>query len=339
MGEVRYSLNGKFFKDFGVQVSDSRGIGDVPARKEVQKFSWAEYHGDSVYLPTAKYQSREIELDCFIIGDNWEKLYNNFISFIRDEFAKAGTQRLMIEPFGFKPYVYEVYSNDQIKLNKRFHQGRIAATFTLKMIEPNPVKKVFVLNGDNLSISLKTKKEVEIFFGDGSYYSGSGSIDISRNYNEAFSFGSGFSIIEQASNPDYYQISTISEDRETYLFTTSAIVPNNINAALYIVGRNISTNEYEVVGKSSFLIGNGSQIVFKVFSKVNVSNYGKFIFKLQDDNGNTIESDLNNTRIELSENVDNWYNMTGKKKYIIVAGDVDEIDSIITNAEELWSKL
>lgn len=165
MAEVRYSLNGKYFKDYGIYVSESRGIADTLKRKPVNSYAWAEYHGISVDLSEPKFQERLIELQCFIVGENWETLFQKFNSMIRDEFAKPGTQRLLIEPFDYKPQPYEVMVMDEIKVEKIF--GRKTATFTLKLIEPNPIKIVLLFSGTLLNLAYDSPMETEIFYGDG----------------------------------------------------------------------------------------------------------------------------------------------------------------------------
>ena len=61
MSEVIYSLNGKFFKDFGVYISDSKGLLDKPKPKSRKTYDWAEQHGRQIDLSPAKYDEREIE--------------------------------------------------------------------------------------------------------------------------------------------------------------------------------------------------------------------------------------------------------------------------------------
>lgn len=162
---VIYSINGKFFTDFGIYVSESKGLVDALKRRRPKAYTWAEYHGISVDLSRPKFEAREITLNCFIIGENWDVLLNNFNAF-RDEFANPDTQRLLIEPFGFKALPYQVYLSDEIDLQKKFAQGKMAATFSLKLIEPNPIKKVLYFEGGQFSLSYNSTTETEIFYSD-----------------------------------------------------------------------------------------------------------------------------------------------------------------------------
>ena len=343
MGKVIYQLNDKSFEDYGVHVSASPGIGDIPKRKAINSYNWAEYHGMTADLQNMMYDVREFELQCWIKGENWQDLYNNFLNLIRDEFAKGGTQRLLVLPLGHKALCFEVYIQDSIKLNKTFHDGEMAATFSIKMIEPNPVKKILYLSDetDVFNLSFDSKKEVEISFGDGTRMFASGNVTIERDYTKDFMESSGYSIVEPVlENEEYLEITTTSSDEQLYQFSTSAIIPSGTEANLYIVGRNKITEQYEVIGESGFYLGNDNSVEFKVYSNVALSDYGKFIFKIQDQTDNVIAGlTLNDVRIELVENGGYWYDMSGKDKYIVLAGDIDKIRNLTTNAEILWTKL
>ena len=166
MGEVRYSVNGKYFKDYGVYISSSDGLFDALKRKKVNTYDWAEYHGSSLDLSSPKFEAREITLKGFVVGDSWVSMKFRFDTII-SELQKAGTQRLLIEPFGLKPLPYEVYMEDSSELQKTFSDGKMVGIFTLKLIEPNPIKKVLRVNGSMLRLSYNSKLETEISYGNG----------------------------------------------------------------------------------------------------------------------------------------------------------------------------
>lgn len=150
MSEVIYSLNGKFFKDFGVYISDSKGLLDKPKPKSRKTYDWAEQHGRQIDLSPAKYDEREIELKGWIRGENWHKTKADFDN-LMSEFDKEGLARLVVD-FG-KVLVYDVYLSDSVELNKTIRNGEIIGSFTLKIKDPNPVKKTFVLKGNALNMA------------------------------------------------------------------------------------------------------------------------------------------------------------------------------------------
>lgn len=166
MAEVRYSVNGKYFKDFEIYISESDGLFDALKRKPVNTYDWAEYHGSTPDLSNPKFEAREISLKGFVVGDNWVSMKFRFDTIV-SELQKAGTQRLLIEPFGLKPLPYEVYVEDEVKLEKVFRDGKMVGVFSLKLIEPNPVKKVLRVNGNMLQLSYDSEFETEISYGNG----------------------------------------------------------------------------------------------------------------------------------------------------------------------------
>ena len=178
MGEVRYSINGKYFKDYNVLISSSDGIGDGLKRKKVNTYDWPEYNGLSVDLSSPKFEAREITLKGFVIGSNWDEMMENFNTVLY-EFQKPGTQRLLIEPFNMKVRPYEVYMEDSTPLEKTFKDGHMVGVFTLKLIEPNPIKKVLYTTSDTLNLSYNSSKETEIFFVNGEKTTARGNVSLS----------------------------------------------------------------------------------------------------------------------------------------------------------------
>ena len=166
MGEVKYSVNGVNFKQNNVIISDSEGIIGALDRKKITSYDWAEYHGSSPDLSAPRYEARKITLKGFVTGTNWEVMKSNYDQ-ILSEFQKPGTQRLLIEPFGLKALPYEVYLEDGGTLEKKFKEGQMIGFFTLKLIEPNPIKKVLSFTGTALNLSYNSPTETEIFYGNG----------------------------------------------------------------------------------------------------------------------------------------------------------------------------
>ena len=56
---------------------------------------------------------------------------------------------------------------DSSELQKTFSDGKMMGIFTLKLIEPNPIKKVSRVNGNMLRLSYDSKFETEISYGNG----------------------------------------------------------------------------------------------------------------------------------------------------------------------------
>ncbi len=215
-----YLIDGVDIKDeYGVYVSDSEGVVNRPALKNMASISWDNYHGEVVDLRHKFYQPREITLSCFIKAAS----KNDFItqvSAFEQLFDKHGTQRLLIDVHPIKPLVYEVYCKDEISINKKWSDSLMVGTFKLKLIEPEPVKRVLkhIRVGDSTktcSITLTSTKYVNIYWGDGSVdedVSGD-NITITHDYTK---------------NGDYFVIITGCIDEITDFDTNAIIVWNKL---------------------------------------------------------------------------------------------------------------
>lgn len=166
-----YLLDGVDFKDYGVYVSGSDGILNRPKLKAPASLSWDNYHGESVDLMHKFFESREITLSCFVKAES--KM--DFIKRVSDFealFDKQGTNRLVIDVHPIKPLIYEVYCKDAIEIQKAWDDDLMVGTFKLKLIEPEPVKRVLkhICISEatkTCTITLTTSKLVNIYWGDG----------------------------------------------------------------------------------------------------------------------------------------------------------------------------
>lgn len=340
MNEVKYSLNGHIFKDFGVFVSDSPGITDGLERKPVLQYDWAEYHGTSPDLRTPKFKERKFTLKCFIDAENWEQLFNVFKDFIREQFSKSGTQRLHIKPFDEDTLPYEVYLQDDIKLDKKFKQGKMVGTFDLNLIEANPIKKILKTDQDTFKLSYEIDSETGIFFGDGTKQTGRGNVSLTKDYSMPSYENSGLSIISASGvNNQYFEVNYTNEDSTVYQFSVEVDLELPKNIKLYVIGRK-QDNTYEAVAISTINEGITGKNLISVLKAVNMEDYGKFIYKVLDSDGNEIPGiEYVNPRIETAEVVGEWQNMLGKEKIIIIAGNIEDMKNLQTPAEIIWEKI
>lgn len=340
MSEVKYSLNGKSFKEFGVYVSESIGLVGLLESKNITQYDWAEYHGIAPDLRKPKFKERTIELKCFIRGNNWEELFNNFIAFVIGEFSKSGTQRLHVEPFGFKTLPYEVYMKDEVKPEKQFSDGEMFATFSLKFIEPNPIKRVLKTTLDTFKLSYEIDSETEIFFGDGTKQTGRGNVSLTKDYSAPSYENSGLSLISASGvNNQFFEVSSVPTKATAYQFSVDVTLQAAIDLKLYVIGRKLN-NSYELVDKSSVFQGVVGDNTLSLINEVNMPDYGKFIYKVLDSDGNEIPGTVySNPRIETAEVVGEWQNMLGKEKIIIIAGNIEDIQNLQSPAETIWEKI
>jgi hypothetical protein len=209
-----YRLDGVDFKEYGVYVSESDGVVSRPKLKSMAAVSWDNYHGESVDLQHKFYEPREITLSCFIKAYSKNEFITK-ISTFEQLFNNKGTNRLIIDIHPIKPLIYEVYCKDEIAVSKKWNDELMVGTFKLKLIEPEPVKRILkhIRVSDatkTCTITLTTLKLVNIYWGDGLVdFDVSGeNLTLSHHY---------------AQNGDYFPIVTGCID-EISAFTTNAIV-------------------------------------------------------------------------------------------------------------------
>lgn len=194
--EVKYFINEKNIKSqFGVYVSASSGILDLPAIKEPVKQDWQEYHGVQIDLDAPRLQEREISLDCFINASNQLDFIQKLNAFYA-EFLKSGFKRLRIE-VDTTILIYDTYIKDTIKITKQWSEGSQQGKFNLKLMEPMPQKKIlkFIATANALtcSINISTPTSVIITWGD--------------NLRSDEIFSGGFDAVHTYNVPGTYYIS------------------------------------------------------------------------------------------------------------------------------------
>lgn len=219
ISDVIYKLDGVDLRDYGVFVSKSDGILSRPKSKEKLSKSWDEYHGKVVDRAKKYYEERSISLSCFIKAEDkvsFEMRVNEFLRL----FDAAGTRRLMIEAHPTKPLVYEVDADDSIEISKEWNETKMAGTFTLKLTEDAPVKRVLrhwrVSDATKTcSITLTSTKLVDVYWGDGAVtYDISGTAQtVSHNY---------------AADGIYYPVVVGCIDEITSFTTNAVIVWNKL---------------------------------------------------------------------------------------------------------------
>lgn len=209
-----YLLDGVDFKTFGVYVSGSDGILNRPKLKAPASLSWDNYHGESVDLMHKFYESREITLSCFVKAES-KMDFIKCVAEFEAQFDKKGTNRLVVDVHPIKPLIYEVYCKDAIEITKEWSDELMVGTFKLKLIEPEPVKRVLKHiriseETKTCTITLTTTKLVNIYWGDGSVdYDISGdAVEIAHDYT---------------TNGDFFPVITGCIEEITD-FETSAIV-------------------------------------------------------------------------------------------------------------------
>lgn len=168
---LQYYINGVNFRNWDVRVSDSKGLLDRPALKKLYSVEWPDEHGEVVDLSGKRFEAREITLSCFIKANSKIDFVTKLNAFL-EQFSADGTQRLMVEIHPTKPLVYEVYLPNSVAITKRWNDALMVGSFTIKLREPQPVKRVVrhQMTGEEnatLEITLTSRKLLAIHWGDG----------------------------------------------------------------------------------------------------------------------------------------------------------------------------
>ena len=174
--DVEYYINGINFKDFGVYVSKSNGLIGQLERKEGATAEYDTYHGLARDLDYVRYKERNITLECFIEATSRSK-FVEWLDRFYEQFRKKGTQRFRVEYNGStKPLVYEVtqqQGSDPEKTWGRYNEGLMVGTFTLNLVEDDPVKMVLrhiaKAEQSETSFAVTTSKRLTVFWGDGTF--------------------------------------------------------------------------------------------------------------------------------------------------------------------------
>jgi hypothetical protein len=144
---VNYYINGTTFSSMGVYVIQSNGIVNALKMKEPTKVNWPDHHGEIVDLAAPRYEAREISLECLLKADTSTQFIAAMQTFLA-AFQTPGLKELIIEVDDgvatYKPLIYYVYLEDLPEVTKTWSDLNMFGIFTLKLREPEPVKRVYV---------------------------------------------------------------------------------------------------------------------------------------------------------------------------------------------------
>lgn len=140
--EVVYTIDGVNLKTgLGVRVAASYGLLSTPAFKEPLKSEFADEHGFQPDLSEPVLESREIELECSMSGTDASDLISKLTA-LETALTSPGLKQLICTPGTGHPLAYLVYLVEGINPVKRWKDGKMIATFSLKFVEPEP-KKIY----------------------------------------------------------------------------------------------------------------------------------------------------------------------------------------------------
>lgn len=137
---IRYYIEGVDLTTYGVYVSGSKGLLDMPKAKDVITVDIPDYNGERMIDAVPSYEAKDIQLSCGLIADDADDL-NQKLSDFKTLLYSAGVKQMVITGFD-KELVFMVHCLDGFQVTKEWRDDQLIATFTLKLRDLFPVKQV-----------------------------------------------------------------------------------------------------------------------------------------------------------------------------------------------------
>ena len=181
-GDIHYSLDGVDLGSYGIIVESSKGLFSKAAQKEVPQASWSDQDGNDAITSKALFKERTIELKCFAAKSSSSEFMTTIESLMK-VLGQPETHRLRVSG-GSKPLVYQVYNPTEVGVTHEWLAGKLCGSFTLKLVEPEPVKMV-IQASESITITINSVNLLNIYWGDGSYtYDVSGFVTKTHSYSK-----------------------------------------------------------------------------------------------------------------------------------------------------------
>lgn len=163
---------------YGVTVESSEGMIGRPKMKSVEAFDWKYLNGSTPDLHNRRYVNREIELHCWITAstkqgmiDRMNNLTKFFASdeliFMHVSFDNNDGSQVSVN----KGLFYMVYLDSISEPNFKWRFGKQLAKFTIRLIEPCPVKKVMKLTSTSgetaIDYDISSETDIDIYTSGG----------------------------------------------------------------------------------------------------------------------------------------------------------------------------
>lgn len=181
-GDIHYTLDGVDLEEYGIIVESSKGLFAKAATKDVPQTNWGDQDGTDAITSKVLFKERNIELKCFAAKSD----YSEFLTTIESLMMILGqpeTHRLRVSG-GSKPLVYQVYNPTEVGVTHEWLAGNLCGSFTLKLVEPEPVKMV-IQASESVTLTIHSVNPLNIYWGDGSYtYDVSGFVTKTHSYSK-----------------------------------------------------------------------------------------------------------------------------------------------------------
>lgn len=175
---IRYYIDSIDLSSLGITVSQAKGLFGLPKVKNALTISYPNRHGILVDLANPIYDVRSIELHCHLSASTRMEFLIRTNELVTTLFAKPNLRELRIDYDSQKPLFYYVYPNDGIAIEResKWDASRQLGQFVLKLTEPEPLKRVFIFEADNVQNSRQLQLQYEepnqqfaVYWGDGTH--------------------------------------------------------------------------------------------------------------------------------------------------------------------------
>ncbi|OPC51513.1 hypothetical protein BAY06_04070 [Elizabethkingia anophelis] len=354
MGVIDYSLNGKQFRQNKIFISGGfRTLFSELKLRETKGYTWKNMNGIKTD-PSEKpvFEPREITLSGWVEGDSWEQMKENFNAVMID-LTKAGTQRLICDAYGKKTIVCDVKLKDGFPLLEgKTKEGKNIGVFTLKLVEENPIKKILYTENSNLQLSFLSPKMVTVNI-DGKAQQAKGNIVINKTLPARVILGNylGRNLILQSKRVPVEMGGGSSLQLEAGGFQLTNATEfcrwntSNVSQGLLTLSFKIKRIEGQGDGRNiRFYNGTGyeeipntSNITTETIVTHNFRNSGNIQGLYMTFLTGRIE--ISWLQLESGNKATDWTPAPEEQHYISIAGNIDEITNLNTNAAVLWEIL
>ncbi|MDV3603787.1 hypothetical protein CMU86_11530 [Elizabethkingia anophelis] len=351
MGVIDYSLNGKQFRQNKIFISGGfRTLFSELKLRETKGYTWKNMNGIKTD-PSEKpvFEPREITLSGWVEGDSWEQMKENFNAVMID-LTKAGTQRLICDAYGKKTIVCDVKLKDGFPLLEgKTKEGENIGVFTLKLVEENPIKKILYTESSNLQLSFLSPKMVTVNI-DGKAQQAKGNIVINKTLPARVILGNylGRNLILQSKKIPAEMGGGTSLQLEAGGFQLTNATEfckwntSNVQQGLLTLSFKIKRIEGQGDGRNiRFYNGTGYEEIPNT-SNITTETIVTHSFR---NSGNiqglymtflTGRIEIAWLQLEIGNKSTDWTPAPEEQHYISIAGNIDEITNLNTNAAVLW---
>jgi hypothetical protein len=175
MAMIKYQIDNINLLDYGIRVSDTKGLLDLPKMKRPLTTDWPDRYGEHVDLSAPRFESREIVMTCYLKTSSQTEFLTRINNFYTQRLISSGAKQLLVEYAIGKPLVFMVYAPHGLDMKRetRWNAQKMIGTFLLKLREAEPFKKTyrFIASPGNMKVTLNftTTREATVYWGDGQF--------------------------------------------------------------------------------------------------------------------------------------------------------------------------